>query len=277
MKDKNLFKIGEIADIYSVSVQTLRHYENIGILKPEYIDPETNYRYYSYEQTEVLNTIRYLRLLDTPLPTIKSFLKERNIESMEDILNKQEMEVSQKIQSLQTVQKKIQRRKEILEKAKLAKFNIIQEYDCADLEYVIIKQEIQPSSYLDLESSIMELEKNQKETLVFLGNVGVGKSIEHLLSKDYEPYDSVFILLDPLDHYEGKTHQIPSGKVISITFKGKHSDAQKYYLKLQKYMKAHHLTPSNFSREITLIDEGLTNDPKQFVTQIEIPVKKGNI
>lgn len=276
MKDKNLFKIGEIADIYSVSVQTLRHYENIGILKPEYIDPETNYRYYSYEQTEVLNTIRYLRLLDTPLPTIKSFLQERNIESMEDILNKQEIEVSKKIQSLQIVQKKIQRRKEILQKAKKAKFNQIEEYEREELQYVWVKQEIQPSSYLDLESSIMELEKNQKETLVFLGNVGIGKSIEHLLSKEYEPYDSVFILLDPSDNYDGTTHTIPSSKVISITFKGKHSDAQKYYLKLQKYMKENNLTPSNFSREITLIDEGLTNDSKQFVTQIEIPVKKGS-
>lgn len=277
MKEKNLFKIGEIADIYSVSVQTLRHYENIGILKPAYIDSKTNYRYYSYEQTEVLNTIRYLRLLDTPLPTIKSFLQERNIESMEDILNKQEIEVSQKIQSLQIVQKKIQRRKEILQKAKTATFNQIQEYTTNELQYVLIKQDIQPKSYLDLESSILELEKNQKETLVFLGNVGVGKSIKRLLSKDYEPYDSVFILLDPLDHYEGKTYTIASGKVISIIFKGKHSDAQKYYLKLQKYMKEHNLIPSNFSREITLIDEGLTNDAKQFVTQIEIPVKKGSI
>lgn len=277
MKNKNYFKIGEIADIYSVSVQTLRHYENIGLLKPAYIDQQTNYRYYSYEQTEILNTIRYLRLLDTPLPTIKTFLKERNIESMESILTKQEEDVSNKIKSLQIVQKKIQRRKQILEKAKTASFNQITEHQEKQLQYVWIKQQIQPSSYLDLESSIMELEKNQKETLVFLGNVGIGKSKELLLSPKYEPYDSVFILLDPLDHYDGNTQTIPSGKVISILFKGSHSNAQPYYKKLQTYMKENNLVPSSFSREITLIDEGLTNDPNQFVTQIEIPVKKGTL
>ena len=30
---------------------------------------------------------------------------------------------------------------------------------------------------------------------------------------------------------------------------------------------------NGFSREITLIDEGMTDDSKQFVTKIQIPVK----
>lgn len=53
--------------MFHISVGTLRHYEKIGLLQPEYIDNETGYRYYSTRQFECLNTIRYLRVLDMSL------------------------------------------------------------------------------------------------------------------------------------------------------------------------------------------------------------------
>ena len=65
--DKKLFQIGDVAKMFRISVGSLRHYEQAGLLKPEYIDENSGYRYYSTRQFEVLNTIRYLRLLDMPL------------------------------------------------------------------------------------------------------------------------------------------------------------------------------------------------------------------
>ena len=68
--DGRLFRIGKVADMFNVSLGTLRHYERCGLLEPEYIDPRTGYRYYGAKQFEVLNTIRYLRVLDMPLTQI---------------------------------------------------------------------------------------------------------------------------------------------------------------------------------------------------------------
>ena len=65
-----LFSIGEMAKIFHLSVSSLRHYEALGLVSPEYVDPSTNYRYYSVRQFEPLNTIRYLRALDMPLGEI---------------------------------------------------------------------------------------------------------------------------------------------------------------------------------------------------------------
>lgn len=76
MADKQLFKIGEVARMYHLSLGILRHYEKEGLLAPEYTDPETGYRYYSTRQFEVLNTIRYLRMLDLPLADIKEIHAE---------------------------------------------------------------------------------------------------------------------------------------------------------------------------------------------------------
>ncbi len=275
MKNKNLFKIGEIADIYGISVQTLRHYENLGLLHPSYIDPDTHYRYYGIEQTEVLNTISYLRALDTPLSTIRSFLENRNIDKMEEMLINQQNEIQKKITMLQNMQNMVQKRLKILDSAKTNTLDEIKEIEAPPLNYIYLKNHVQPKNYLDLETSILQLKKEQKQSLVFLGNVGVGLSEEHLLNQQYEYYDYVFILLN--DHSFKQAENIPASTTLSIQFQGSHTNATTSYNKLYAYMLEHQWIPNGFAREITLIDEGLTNDSSQYVTEIQIPVKKGTL
>ena len=74
---KNLFPIGEMADLFGINIRTLRYYDEIGILHPETADPDTGYRYYSTRQFERLNTIKYLRALGVSLKLslIHIFLK----------------------------------------------------------------------------------------------------------------------------------------------------------------------------------------------------------
>ena len=47
---KEYYSIGETAKLLGVSTQTLRYYDREGILRPETINEETGYRYYSYMQ-----------------------------------------------------------------------------------------------------------------------------------------------------------------------------------------------------------------------------------
>lgn len=53
-----------------------------------------------------------------------------------------------------------------------------------------------------------------------------------------------------------------------------HKDATTQYEKLLDYIHTHQLIITGFSREITLIDYGVTNDTNAFVTEICIPVTK---
>ena len=41
---EELYSIGETAKLNHVSVKSLRHYDEIGLLKPRHIDPDTGYR-----------------------------------------------------------------------------------------------------------------------------------------------------------------------------------------------------------------------------------------
>lgn len=89
MDTSKLFQIGDVAKMFHLSVSSLRHYETVGLLTPEYIDQSTGYRYYSVRQFEVLNTIRYLRALDMPLSEIADFLQNKDVELIEEKLRQQ--------------------------------------------------------------------------------------------------------------------------------------------------------------------------------------------
>ena len=43
-----MFTIGKMASLTGISVQALRYYDKLGLLRPTYVNPTTGYRYYSY-------------------------------------------------------------------------------------------------------------------------------------------------------------------------------------------------------------------------------------
>ena len=273
MEDKKLFQIGDVARMFHISTGSLRHYEQAGLLKPEYIDQDTGYRYYSVRQFEILNTIRYLRALDMPLEQIDDFLKNRDIDVIEDKLMKQKELVARKQRELAIIEQKIEHRLDQLRDAMNSELDVIQLKKVSSCRIVWLKDSLRPKSYLDLEYAIRRLEENQTESVVFLGKVGVGISKENLLAGRFDQYDSVFLVLDAEDSYKGTVEQHPEELCVSMCFCGSHKEAGAHYEKMMEYIEKHEMEVTGFSREITMIDYGITNNTDKFVTEILIPIK----
>jgi DNA-binding transcriptional MerR regulator len=68
------FKIGEVAAMFDISTKTLRLYDRLGLLKPNYIDKESGYRYYNAEQISCLEIILNFKKLGFSLKDISYFL-----------------------------------------------------------------------------------------------------------------------------------------------------------------------------------------------------------
>ena len=66
--------IGEFARVTHLSITTLRHYHDVGLLAPARIDQDTGYRYYSLDQVPTAQVIVRLRDLDMPVPDVKAVL-----------------------------------------------------------------------------------------------------------------------------------------------------------------------------------------------------------
>jgi DNA-binding transcriptional MerR regulator len=72
-----VFRIGEFSQIARVSGRLLRYYDSIGLLRPQRIDPETGYRYYSAAQLERLNRILALKDLGLSLDQVARMLDDK--------------------------------------------------------------------------------------------------------------------------------------------------------------------------------------------------------
>ena len=70
-----MLRIGEFSTLSQVSVKTLHHYDDIGLLQPASIDAQTGYRYYEATQLTRLARIRALRELGFSLDDITLLLR----------------------------------------------------------------------------------------------------------------------------------------------------------------------------------------------------------
>lgn len=273
MEPIKLFSIGDVAKLFHLSVSSLRHYEAAGLLQPEWVDPQTGYRHYSTRQFEVLNTIRYLRALDMPLPEIADFLRDRDVGRMEEKLRLQRETVIHKQQELRRIERKIENRLQQLHTAQTCPLDTVELVEAAACRIVWMESSMKIEGYLDMETWIRKLDSSDAEAVVFLGKVGVSLSGEHLRQGRYTPYDGIFLVLDEEDNYNGEVQQLPQALCVRIRFRGSHAQAPEQYEKLTAYIAAHQMEVAGFSREITMIDYGLTNDLQKFVTEVSIPVR----
>lgn len=76
------FKIGEIAEMFDISVRALHLYDKMQLFKPEYIDESTGYRYYVADQVQKLHTIISFKKIGFSLTEIK-ILFDNNLDAME--------------------------------------------------------------------------------------------------------------------------------------------------------------------------------------------------
>ncbi|HEX8941195.1 MAG TPA: MerR family transcriptional regulator [Candidatus Limnocylindrales bacterium] len=75
---KNLVPIGTFSRLCRLTIPALRHYDELGLLRPALVDPDTGYRYYSLAQAEEAERIRLLRSVELPLDEIRLLLGERD-------------------------------------------------------------------------------------------------------------------------------------------------------------------------------------------------------
>lgn len=75
--DATHLTIGQFSQYTRLSVRMLRHYDSLGLLHPEAVDPTTGYRFYGPDQLGTGLLIRRLRDLDMPLSAIVALLSDQ--------------------------------------------------------------------------------------------------------------------------------------------------------------------------------------------------------
>lgn len=71
--------IGKVSKLKNVSIKSLRYYDRIGILKPAFVNEQTNYRYYTQEQLYLLDAITLCIKLGIPLKDLNGYVENGSI------------------------------------------------------------------------------------------------------------------------------------------------------------------------------------------------------
>lgn len=107
-----VYKIGDFSNLVNISIRTLRYYDEIGLLKPEFVDKYTNYRYYTEDNVVEAQFITLLKEVGFTLQEIidyKIFLNnyDSDDEGTNQFLLKKQQQISEEMEKLQEQYDKI--------------------------------------------------------------------------------------------------------------------------------------------------------------------------
>lgn len=272
-EQQNYFTIGEISKLFQMNIRTLRFYDDAGIFKPAGKDPKSGYRYYTTEQFEQLNTVKYLRTLGMSLKDIGRYLEQRDLDNALELMEHYKEETQQRIEELRLVEQKLDNRmgqiRDALDPAKLGSIReeVLRARTIAFLDADIARNE-------DLEVHIRSLENLANlQSSVFLGKIGLSVSAERARERRFDRYQAIFSIAENEQVPEQVSRALGAGKYVMLRFHGTHEDAGEYYERLMDYVEGKGYEVKQDLVEITLIDYGLTTDRGKFVTEIQALVE----
>ena len=265
-------KIGEFSTLARISVKALRHYDDLGLLRPAHVDAKTGYRYYSVSQLPRLHRILALRDLGFPLERIAEVLDDGfTADALHEMLAQRAAE-----QELQ-VQREIER----LDRLKALLHLIAQE---GQMTSDVILKDIGPQWIVSLREKLPAY--RQAGTLFgklygLAGGLSAGgHGIALLHDTEYREQgvdvEAGFALREPVSVAEPlRCYQLQPASVASYVHHGPFNRIGEAYAALLRWVEANGYHPCGPTREVFLhISMPASRDDEANVTEIQVPVTK---
>lgn len=265
------FSIGEVAKLHNISVQTLRHYDKIGLIKPSYVNEKSKYRYYSAKHFVILDLIKQCKAMGLSLEEIKNLIENyTSFDSILNIISKQKEMIDNKIKELSMVKNNIsfleERIKESLEEG-------------IDDVFVKYNDERKFIKYNNTKRYTEEFEINLSKTLVDMeqkygiSNKELAFSIAYEDIKKYKEliYNNMLIgIKEDIKKHEGNLITLPRGEYVTLNFDDDYNDTSKYYKKVIDYIDRNNIKVSGDFYEIYIMTRVGTDGKEKSLGQIQI-------
>ncbi len=271
-----MIKIGNFARLTQVSVVTLRHYDDLGLLKPVSVDRESGYRYYSVLQLPRLNRILALKDLGLSLAQIEQVLTEvLSIEELRGMLKLKHAEVQQQLAEEQGRLARIAARLRQIELE-----NSMSDYDVVLKtvpSMIIVSQKItiptndQVPAYFDAAFMAVHTHLNAQGAK----DTGPSFSIWHQAADVYE--NEVVEAIAPIDRLipeteQVKVYELPEAQVVSTIHRGSYDNFIQAHTALLQWIEANGYRASGTYREIYMSPPGTPED--ELISEVQYPLEK---
>lgn len=269
-----MLKIGEFSKLSRVSIRMLRHYDDIGLLKPAEIDCFTGYRYYSLGQLPVVGRITALKDMGFQLADIIKILEIYDDgEALDAYLAKRQTELKEISETVEYQMRLLDTARNRLRKEQNMSYNVsiktiperyaatvhmtIPHYEDEGMVWQILNEETGPLNIVPAEPCLVAAE--------YLDDEYKEKDIELLAWK------TVKGTYPDTEHVKFKT--LPSVKVASCMVKGGYEQMPDVYGAVIAWVNENGYEYDGSMFNIYHVSPHETNNPDEFVTEVCYTVK----
>lgn len=264
-----MYKIGEFSVISKTTIKTLRYYEKEKLLIPAYIDRETGYRYYETKQLVELSKIVSLRQIGLSISDIKKILSGKKFE---EFLIKRKQEIEENIEIQHSQLSKINY---LLEENNIKNEIVIKELP----SYTVFYREGMTKSLGEIIDFIKLSKEELSEYNPDLKYITPNYCYINYLDGEYKENDLKIRYVQAvskkgIDTENVKFKNIKPVNAVCIYHKGAYENLVESYSIVMKYIEENGYELTDFPRECYI--DGMWNktDVNDWLTEIQVPVKK---
>lgn len=267
-----MIKIGEFSQINKITVKTLRLYDKIGLLKPRSTDRFNGYRYYGSEQLPIIQKIISLKQAGFSLKEIRKILESeadflRELEIKEEKL---QAEVTENLGKLQRVKAIIGRFK----KGENMDYNVV----IKELpEVVVACRRLIIKDYGELFKAAPEMGEMMKAQNLKCRVPEYCFNIYHdgeYRDKDIDVEICEAVVTPGEETSDLKFKKVERVEAACVIHKGPYEKLREAYGALIQWLEDNNYEPADYFRESYI--DGIWNkeNPEEWLTEIQVPIKK---
>jgi|SoiMethySBSTD1v2_1073268.scaffolds.fasta_scaffold71792_3 DNA-binding transcriptional MerR regulator len=266
-----MFRIGDFSKLARVSVKALRFYDEVGLLKPTYVDRDTGYRYYSATLLPRLNRILAFKELGLSLGEIVHLLEgDLPLDRVRESLQNRRAELTRRIER---------------ERAQLAEVDAwLAQIEQAGRvpEYEVTVKHVAPrmvasvrdtlSSYADADDLFDELSSDFKQRGAPLER----GAIWHACAGQRRSIDceAILFLREPAPGAgRAQVYELPGAAVAYVIHQGSDETCERAYVAARSWIESRGYAVAGPSREVYWQGD-VAQDGDSGVTEIQYPIIK---
>lgn len=261
---REFYNISQIAKLFDLCPDTLRYYEEKGLLHP--VRGENRYRMYGIRDICTLNVIRSLRGLDMPVERIGEYLGRRSVESTLELIDEEEALLRQKMEELERLRREALGRRERLKTCLAVPVGEARVLELPRRGYVSLREDVILEGEIDF--LLKRLEQEHQDFIKIMGDQCMGATLDEkrLEAGVYHHYANVFFLTREGQPADGA---LPGGRYARLYYRGPYGGFRENLLRLEDFMGAEGLRPAGPPVELYHIDAHDTDREEEYLTEIQ--------
>lgn len=274
ISDKYL-SITQIAKYRKISSGCLRYYDRIGLLKPDYVDPQTGRRYYSGDQCEKLGTIKELRKMNLSLQEIAEYFNDRNLEKSERILRQRYDFLQSEIKSMLEISRVLDEKLKFIDKINRTDFKL-ESPEIRDIEdRVALKGERNKFRTGSTGIQFMKLEETIGGTSPVVATNKVAMTIKNSIFEDEIKSSVCPVLFCTQEKSDSPSFTtIAGGKYVCAYHRNCYSYLGEIIMRMRCFSDEHGYEMGEEGLMIYQIDITLTDDYDETIIEIQFPLRE---